>query len=389
MGAVVLGIDLGTSYTTAAAVIDGRAFYAVDGRGEASIPSAVYFPKQGAPVVGHEAERMRAHDPTGCVVGIKRLLAAEAGSDEARFADATSAFKIQQTNARLAIVVRNQTYDPIEIASMIYRYARERAEVKFGKRINAAVLTVPVRASKRQIDSTLRAAKIAGLEATAVIHEPAAGALALGLHTFSGDRNVMVFDFGGGTFDVTVLRQHRSGFDVLSSGGDNLLGGDNFDDALAQMIFGHIWRTYKVELRDLVARDRILRACEAAKRALSTSNDTRFRVRDLPVEKHGGGELDLVVSRNDVEIRWQELVARSIKESAETLLNASMRPADLERIVMVGGTTFVPLVRRQVAQVFQRPCVQSEDPQLAVATGAALLGARAVQLSSERPIQGD
>ncbi len=379
MADIVLGIDLGTSYSTAAAYVDGRLHYAVDGRGEPCVPSTVYFPKTGAPVVGIEAERMRATDPTATIVGIKRLLGAVAGSEAARLADATSAYKLRaRSDGSVAVVVRNTEHEPAEVASLILRYLRERAEAKFGARISKAILTMPVRADKAQQDATLRAAKLAGLDVLQTIHEPSAGACAYGLDRFRGHRRMLVFDFGGGTFDVTVLEQNDNVLDVLGAGGDSLLGGDNFDEAFATLVFNYLYRAHRIDAaNDLILRDKVQRHCEQTKRALSSAPEARLRIRDaFSGNTRGSQDFEMMVSRTDVEASWAELVQRAIKETAETLLGTGLRPKDLEQIVLVGGTTFVPLVRQQVTHVFQRPCAQTNDPQTAVACGAALFGAR-------------
>lgn len=378
---VVLGIDLGTSFSTAAAFVNGKMRYALDGRGEPCVPSIVHFPKKGYPLVGADAQRLRATDPENTVAGVKRLLGCAPDSPELRIAQANSPFQIATERNGIKIVTQTGDHTPTEVASMIFGYLKRRAEVLFGKNVHKAVLTLPVKANDTTRTSTLKAAKMVGLDVIGTVEEPCAAALCHGLDDFKGERVFMVYDFGGGTFDVSIIRQTDNNLRVLRADGDEMLGGDDLDMALAKRIASYVWEQKQVDVtKDVVRWDRIQVACEQAKRALSSLEHARLRVADA-IPGTRGAELDLVVKRPDAESCWSGLVQRSMRTAVEAMVATQVRPDALAGIVLAGGTTFVPLVQKQVVKVLQRPFIKSEDPQTAVATGAALLGAKAISVA--------
>jgi molecular chaperone DnaK len=373
---IVLGIDLGTSYSSAAAVINGRLHFALDSRGEACVPSVVHFPRSGPILVGAEADRLRSSDPANTVFGIKRLVGRAADSPAARLLDACSAFKIKaQPHGEAAVVVRSGEHAATEIAALILRYLRERAEARFQRRIGKAVLTVPVAATQAVREAMVRAGRTAGLEVLRIVSEPCAGAVARLGNASWGTAPLLVYDFGGGTFDAAVVQGQAKQLRVLSAGGDDCLGGDDFDLTFARWIANGVQRTRSVDVTlDAVLWDRVQRQCELVKRALSSSVEARFQVKDA----HGAGavrDLDYQVRREHLAPQWGELVERSVGATAETVREAGMEAKDLGAVLLIGGTSYVPQVRAAVAQAFQRPCIIEDDPQTAVARGAALLAA--------------
>ncbi len=374
---LVLGIDLGSTYSTAAVVIDGRFQYALDGRGEANIPSVVHFPKAGPPVVGSDAVRLRATDPANTVTGIKRVVGRPADSPAVRLLDQTAAFKLKTVGKdEVSVVVRSGEYTATEVASLILRYLRERAEFRFGGRIGKAVLTVPVAATAAVREAMVRCGRMAGLEIVRIVTEPCAGGVARGMGAAGvGSAPVLVYDFGGGTLDATVIRREGLKLRVLSSGGDDVLGGDDFDTAFARWVANGVYRQHGVDVtRDAVVWDRIQRQCELVKRALSSAPEARFQLRDAFSVGGRVQHLDFMVRREHLAPHWAELVDRSIAVSAQTLDQAGLGDlSHLGALLLIGGTTFVPQVRVGVAQAFPRPCVIEDDPQTAVARGAALL----------------
>jgi len=382
---IILGIDLGTTFSTAAALVEGKLHFAVDGRGEACIPSVVHFPRSGPPVVGADADRLRTTDPQNTVFGIKRLVGRRADSAAGRLLDAVAAFKIRQPapTGEAAVTVRSGEYAASEVASHILRYLRERAELRFGHRIGKAVLTVPVTADSEVRAAMVRCGKAAGLEVIRTVAEPCAGAVARG---FTGDAwgtaPLLVYDFGGGTLDVTVVRREGAALRVLASGGDDCLGGDDFDVAFARFVASGVFRVHGVDVtKDAVLWERIQRQCELVKRALSARKEVRYQ---LPEAFSVGGRtqhLDYTFGRDHLAPVWEELVQRSIDVSRSTLDAARLGVPDLGAVLLIGGTTQVSQVRAAVAGAFPRPQAVEDDPQTAVARGAALLGANAKLLS--------
>ncbi len=381
---IVLGIDLGTTYSTAAAVIDGRMHFALDSRGEACLPSVVHFPKAGPPLVGADADRLRSADPHNTVFGIKRLVGRAADSPAARLLDACAAFRIRpQAGGEAALEVRSGRYSASEVAAVILGHLRERAEARFGRRVGKAVLTVPVTATPAVRDAMVRCGKMAGLEVLRIVTEPCAGAIARFGGAPWGAEPLLVYDFGGGTFDATVVQRSGGQLRALSAGGDDCLGGDDFDLAFARYVASGVYRVHGIEVtRDAILWDRIQRQCELVKRALSTAAEARFLVKEGLRGGDRPRDLDYRIHRDHLAPHWAELVARSLQAAADTLHEAGLRAGDLGAVLLIGGTTYVPQVRGSVAQAFPQRSVVEDDPQTAVARGAALLAAQAGLLAA-------
>jgi len=374
---IVLGVDLGTTFSSAAAVIDGKLHFALDGRGEACVPSVVHFPKSGPPVVGAEADKLRTADPQNTVAGIKRLVGRRADSGPARLLDAVASFRIRQPRpeGEAAVVVRSGEYAASEVAAQILRYLRERAELRFGKRIGKAVLTLPVTAEREVRDAMIRAAKAAGLEVVRTVLEPCAGAVARFGGAGVGAAPLLVYDFGGGTLDATVVRKEGARLRVLASGGDDCLGGDDLDLAFARWVASGVHRVHGVDVtKDAVLWERIQRQCELVKRALSVRPEARYQLRDAFSVGGNVQHLDYLFRREHLATEWAELVARSIEAARRTVEEAAVATETLGAVLLIGGTTYVPQVREAVAAAFPVPQAVEEDPQTAVARGAALLG---------------
>lgn len=373
---VILGIDLGTTFSTAAAVVEGKFQYALDARGEACIPSVVHFPKSGPPIVGADADRFRASDPLNTIFGIKRVIGRGADSPPARLLNAAAPFNVKQHSSGEACVqTRAGDVTASETASIILRYLRERAEQRFGKRITKVVLTVPVQAGKDVRDTMVRCGRMAGLEVVRVLNEPVAGALARGIGGAGAIREPMlVYDFGGGTLDAAVVQRDAEAVRVLSAGGDDCLGGDDFDAAFAKWIASKVWGAHSVDItKDAILQDRIQRQCELVKRALSSKSEARYFVPDAIGSAGRLRSIELTVTREQLRQPWAELVQRSIDASMQTLEGASLKPTDIGQVLLIGGTTQIPQVRAAVAQAFPRPLAIENDPQTAVARGAAML----------------
>ncbi len=379
---VVLGIDLGTHYSTAGAWLRNKLYLAPDERGEVCIPSVVHVPAGRDLVVGAEAERLRLSEPGTTIVGVKRLLGRKRTDGSVRLFEAQSAVPLTTKDGELALRARGRDLSAVEVASAIFRYLRERMEVRLGGSIHRAVITVPVATTKAARDATARAARMAGLEVLRVVAEPCAAAVAL-TRPAGKERRVLVYDFGGGTFDAAVVTMRGDSLTVQAAGGDDCLGGDDLDEALARSISSHLWQSARVDVtKDAVRWPRLMRHSERVKRALSTAERTRFRLEDAWAHKGRPQDLDMMVTRADVDALWAELVDRSLRASAEVLLSAGLRPQNLDGIAMVGGTTWVPKVRRDVERVLGRPLTGELDPQTAVAAGAAMVAARAAELNA-------
>jgi molecular chaperone DnaK len=374
----VLGLDLGTTFSTAALVVNGKFHYAADERGEACIPSVVHFPKSGAPIVGVDADRLRVTDPENTVWAIKRVIGKPLDSPQGRRLQASSVFKLLG-NGTDEVKVRTRTGDfaASEIAAILLRHLKNRAQQRFGKAITKAVVTVPVLASSHLRDTMVKMGRMAGLDVVRVISEPVAGALARGI-AGAGDSGAprMIFDFGGGTLDVTVVQHLEDRVKILSAGGDDSLGGDDFDTAFARSIASHVWGHHQLDVtKDAILADVIQRTCERVKRALSSSETARYLIPEALGVRGRKWNIELPVTRQQMGVVWKELVERSIEVTKETLVASGIDPAQLSVVSLIGGTTFIPQVREAVVAAFGRPLDLEADPQTAVARGAAFLGA--------------
>ncbi len=376
MNEAILGIDLGTTYSTAAVVIDSKLHYALDARGESCIPSVVHFPKAGPPIVGADAERFRATDPANTITGIKRVIGRTIDSPAARLLDAGAAFRIKGTGpSEVSVLTRQGELTASQVAATIVAHLKERAEHRFARKFTKCIMTMPVVAPPQLPQHMLRIGRMAGLEVIRVLHEPIGGAVARGLVGALGDETPrLVFDFGGGTLDVTVVQRNGGCVDVRSVAGDECLGGNDFDAAFARHVANVIWGTASVDVtKDVLLFDRIQRQCELVKRALSHAPEARFHIPEaigVPGHKR---TLDTIVRREHLTQTWSELVARSVTVACEAVVAAGIKPAALGNVMMIGGTTFVPQVREAVAHTLRVPLDLEKDPQTAVARGAALL----------------
>lgn len=374
----VLGIDLGTTYSTAALVVNDKFHYATDERAEACIPSVVHFPKSGAPIVGAEAERLRATDPENTVWAIKRVIARPLDSPQARRLQASAAFKLIAPPHTAGIKVRTRSgdYGADEIAAVIVRHLRDRAQQRFGRTFSKAVMTVPVVAPPSIEQEMVKIGRMAGLEVTRVIKEPVAGAVARGIAGASDDgKPRLIFDFGGGTLDVSVVQNVDRAVKVLGVGGDDSLGGDDFDTLFARDVASHVWGNHQLDVtRDAILSDTIQRTCEKVKRLLSSMEAARYFIREALGAAGRRWDIDLSVTRERMAAVWKELVDRAVTVTLETLRGALPQNA-LSRVSLIGGTTFLPMVRSAVAQSLRVPLDVENDPQTAVARGAAFLGA--------------
>jgi molecular chaperone DnaK len=370
---VVLGVDFGTSYSSAAAMVDGQVQIAVDG-GDPQIPTVIHVPHRGDLVVGRDAVRHIVSDPTSTVVSVKRLLGRRADDPAMRALGSGVRFPIRSgPGGGVVVRVRDVDWAPAQLAAGVLGRLRSLAERRFGGKVRKVVLALPVIVAPDYQAHLARAASMAGLDVVRWVPEPVAGMLAHGLHAEAAERNVVVCDFGGGTFDATLVRQTGKTFTPVASGGDPFLGGDDFDAALAEEVAGFVYRATKVDLhRDFCKWTELLWRCESVKRQLSTSPDARLRMKDAASVHGRSHDVDLVLERDRIAPRWAPLVDRSVAVLHALLHKSGWRPEDVAEVVLVGGTTLIPLVRQAYAALF--PCgrlITTEWANLAVVAGAA------------------
>jgi molecular chaperone DnaK len=370
----ILGIDLGTT-NTVVAVADGTEVRALaDAMGRRLVPSTVSFHPDGSILVGHEARDRRLVDATNTVFSTKRLIGRPFTSVEVKKSAERLPFVLEPTpTGGVQVRVRRGTYTLPEISAFILRHVRTMAEEALGVPCRRAVITVPANFNELQRSATQAAAKIAGLEVIRMINEPTAATLAYGLGKEGAER-VLVYDLGGGTFDVTVLDLDREALEVVSTAGDTFLGGDDFDLLLAERMSDACLRQHRFDPRsDVQTFERLRAAAEWAKCQLSVVPEVELAVEEL-FHEAGGRPVNFVfhAKRQDFEQSIRPLIARTFDVVNDALRACGRRPREIDTVVLVGGSTRIPLVMQMVGEFFSRPPRFERDPDLVVAQGAAL-----------------
>ena len=351
----IIGIDLGTSNSAAAVMMGGKPTLipAAEGTtvGGKAFPSVVAFTKDGQLIVGEPARRQAVTNPEGTVVAAKRKM----GTDHV--------FKIY-----------DKEYKPQQISAFILQKIKRDAEAFIGEKVEKAVITVPAYFNDNQRQATKDAGQIAGLEVVRIINEPTAAALAFGLDKSKQDMKIMVFDFGGGTLDVTIMEMGGGVFEVMSTSGDTQLGGTDMDKVLIDYIANNFRKTSGIDLSsDSAAMVRIREAAEKAKIELSSVFETDINLPFISYEQSSGPKnLELKITRAKFEELINPIVERCGPSMTKALEDAKLSPDDISKIILVGGPTRIPLVRKFVASVMSKEPEAGVDPMEAVALGAAI-----------------
>jgi len=356
---IAVGIDLGTTHSLVAAVRNGVAECLPDGEGRVLLPSAVRYLDQDRRQIGYEALAARGTDPANVITSVKRLMGR--GLADVANRDAM-AYHLSGADAGM-VKVQTAAGDksPIEVSAEILATLRYRAEDTFDDELHGAVITVPAYFDEGQRQATKDAAQLAGLNVLRLISEPTAAAIAYGLDNAS-EGVYAVYDLGGGTFDISILRLTQGVFEVIATGGDSALGGDDYDHALV----GAVLARSGLQARDDGDRSALLVAARSAKEALSQAETTRF------VARVGGADVALDLSRGEFEAATAGLTARTIAAVRKALRDARLPAGELQGVVLVGGATRMPQVRRAVAECFGREPLVNLDPDQVVALGAAI-----------------
>ncbi len=372
--APVLGIDLGTT-NSVVCVAEGDAVRVLpDADGNLLIPSVVSFHPKGDVLVGHAARERRLLDARNTIYSVKRLIGRPFRSPEVRRAQERFPFELCEGPTQGVLVrARGETYTLPEISAFVLREVRRIAEARVAEACTQAVITVPANFNELQRSATKAAGRVAGLDVLRILNEPTAAALAYGYGKGSRER-VAVFDLGGGTFDITILELAGDVFEVLSTAGDTFLGGDDIDLLIAEKMADAFLRHHRFDPRtDPQAFERLRAAAEWAKCQLSHEPEVQLRVEELAYGE-GGASLDLSfgMTRTALEQLARPLVGRAFDVVNDALRVAGIAPTQLDNVILVGGSTRIPLVRSMVTEFFQREPLATIDPDLVVARGAAL-----------------
>ncbi len=379
----VIGIDLGTTNSCVAVVESTAAGGKVDVRiipnaeGARTTPSIVGFPQSGERLVGQAAKRQAVTNAANTIYAVKRLMGRKFDDAEVKRQLQNSPYRIVEApNGDAWVQAGGKEMSPPEVSSMVLAKMKEIAEAFLGETITEAVVTVPAYFDDAQRQATKDAGRIAGLEVKRIINEPTAAALAYGLEKKELER-VVVYDLGGGTFDVSVLEIQNGVFSVKATNGDTHLGGEDFDQRIVDAIADNFMNEHAVDLRkDRMALQRLKEAAEKAKHELSSSLETEINLPFIATNSKGE-PLHVVkpMTRAELELLTSDLVERTLSPCRQALKDAALTPADIHSVVLVGGMTRMPAVQREVKQFFGKDPHRGVNPDEVVAAGAALQGA--------------
>ena len=370
---VAIGIDLGTTNTVVAAVVDGVAVTLEDDGGRRLLPSVVSFHPSSTVLVGDPARERRLIDPENTVYSIKPLLGRSWDSAEVTAARARFPFQLTQGAKNSTMVTaRDVQYALPEISAFVLRRAKSIAEAALGQAVDRAVITVPANFNDLQRASTKIAGKLAGLEVMRILNEPTAAALAYG-QSISKSEKIGVYDLGGGTFDVSVLELGDGVFEVKSTSGDTFLGGEDFDAKVVEFLSADFQKAEGIDLKkDKLALQRLKEAAEKAKIELSSSASTEVNLPFITADATGPKHLVKTVTRADLERLVIDLIERTRKPCLDAISEAGVKTSEIDEVILVGGMTRMPRVREFVKALFGKEPNTSVNPDEVVAMGAAI-----------------
>jgi len=369
----IIGIDLGTTNSVVAVMEGGQPTVIANEEGGRTTPSVVAFTTDGERLVGAIAKRQAVTNPTRTIYSIKRFMGRRR-SEVPEEIGLVPYPVVEGKDGSAAVKIGDQTFAPPEISAMVLAKLKAAAEAYLGQPVGGAVITVPAYFNDAQRQATKDAGKIAGLDVKRIINEPTAAALAYGLDK-KGDEKIAVFDFGGGTFDISILEVGDNVVEVKATNGDTHLGGDNLDERLIQYLVDEFKKDQGIDLRkDPMATQRLREAAEKAKIELSTAQSTDINLPYITADQTGPKHLTLKLSRAKFEQLIDDLIERSLEPCRKALADAGLKPGEIDEIVLVGGTTRVPLVQQKVKALFGKDPNQTVNPDEVVAVGAAIQG---------------
>jgi molecular chaperone DnaK len=369
----IIGIDLGTTNSVVAVMEGGQPAVIPNQEGGRTTPSVVGFTKSGERLVGQVAKRQAVTNPENTVYSIKRFMGR-------RFNEVTEEMKlvpykvVPGENSDARVEIQGKKYSPPEISAMILTKLKEAAEAYLGEKVTKAVITVPAYFNDSQRQATKDAGQIAGLEVMRIINEPTAAALAYGLDK-KKDETIAVYDFGGGTFDISILEVGDGVVEVKSTNGDTHLGGDNIDQRIIDWLIQEFKKDQGVDVsKDQMALQRLKEAAEKAKIELSTLLETEINLPFLTADASGPKHLAVKLTRARLEQMVDDILQRSVGPCKQALQDAGITPQQIDEVVLVGGSTRIPKVQQMVRDLFGKEPNKSVNPDEVVAVGAAVQG---------------
>ena len=370
----ILGIDLGTTNSAMAVMEGSEPEILVNAEGDRTTPSVEGFRKDGERVVGKAAKNQAVTNPENTVSSVKRFIGRS--FDETGDERKTISYKVNKgKDGRVVVDIDGKEYTPEEISAMVLQKMKTDAEKQVGAPITQAVITVPAYFNDAQRQATKDAGKIAGLDVLRIINEPTAAALAYGLDKTNKDEKILVFDLGGGTFDVSILELGDGVFEVASTAGDNHLGGDDWDQRIIDWIADKFKADNSIDLRqDKMALQRLKEAAEKAKMELSSTSQTNINLPFITADASGPKHLDLTLTRTEFERITKDLLERCRKPVEQAMKDAGLNKDQIDEVILVGGSTRMPAVQELVKNMTGKTPNMSVNPDEVVAMGAAVQG---------------
>jgi molecular chaperone DnaK len=367
----VIGIDLGTTNSVVAVMEGGQPVVIANEEGGRTTPSVVAFTDDGERLVGAIAKRQAVTNPKRTIYSIKRFMGRRRSEvpEEIRLVPYEV---VEGKEGAAAVKVDGKVYTPPEISALILQKLKRAAEAYLGTKVSGAVITVPAYFNDAQRQATKDAGAIAGLEVKRIINEPTAAALAYGLDK-KADEKIAVYDFGGGTFDISILEVGENVVEVKATNGDTHLGGDNLDQRIIDYLVAEFKKDQGIDLsRDAMAMQRLREAAEKAKIELSGAQTTDINLPFITADQSGPKHMNIKLSRSKFEQLVEDLIDRSLGPCKQALADSGLSPSQIDEVVLVGGSTRIPLVQQKVKQLFGKDPNQSVNPDEVVAVGAAV-----------------
>ena len=370
----IIGIDLGTTNSCVSVMEGNEPVVIPNAEGKRTTPSVIAFVEGGEIKVGDPAKRQAVTNPTKTISSIKRFMGSKfsESKDDAK----RSAYKVVKgDNDTSRVDIDGRLYTPQELSAMILQKMKKTAEDYLGTTVSEAVVTVPAYFNDAQRQATKEAGEISGLKVQRIINEPTAAALAYGLDKSNKDQKIAVYDLGGGTFDISILELGDGVFEVLSTNGDTRLGGDDFDEAIIQWMAFEYEEEEGVDLRkDPMALQRLKEAAEKAKIELSSSTQTEINLPYISATDAGPKHLVKTLTRSKFEQLCSDLVKRSMEPVKKALKDAGLNKSDIDEVILVGGSTRIPIIQNEVEKFFGKKPSKGVNPDEVVAVGAAIQG---------------
>ncbi|HRN96882.1 MAG TPA: molecular chaperone DnaK [Candidatus Saccharibacteria bacterium] len=370
----IIGIDLGTTNSAFAYMVAGKPEVIANAEGNRTTPSVVAINKKGERMVGQVAQRQRVTNAKNTIYGVKRLIGRKFSDPEVQKDHDIMPYEIVKKGDGVAVKMGDKEYTPEEVSAMILSKIKADAEAFLGEKVTEAVITVPAYFDDSQRQATKDAGKIAGLEVKRIINEPTAAALAYGLDS-KKDEKIVVFDLGGGTFDVSVLELGDGVFEVKSTHGDTHLGGEDFDNRIVNHFLDVFKNDEGIDLKgDKAAMQRLKDEAEKAKKELSSTTETEINLPFLTADADGPKHFEYKLTRSKLEELVKDLIDRLAEPVEKALKDAKLKAGDIDEVVLVGGMTRMPIVVEKVKEIFKKEPLKGVNPDEVVAVGAAIQG---------------